>query len=222
MSEQEKICVKCGQTCGEGHNYCFNCGAYLGAQEEKALEICELHTWIEQSEAVEQIEQIEQAPAKKTNIKTYKARRTVYLILAIAGIILALSFLIVAIICEKVSILLYYEKSLYEIGSPEYLLSNISDMYYSIAGIGYSLAIMFAIACIVSSIMFFISLKKVINAKRAIALEAQDAEDEQIQIEAVEETAEESSEEPIAEEQIAEEPIAEETQEKVQEAQDQE
>ncbi len=210
MSEQEKICVKCGQTCGEGHNYCFNCGAYLGAQEEKALEICEPQTEVDQAEAVEQteqIEQIEQPPAKKTNIKTYKVIRTVYLILAIAGIILALSFLIVAIICEKVSVLLYYEKSLYEIGSPEYLLSNISDMYYSIAGIGYSLAIMFAIACIVSSIMFFVSLKKVINAKRAIALEAQDAEDEPIQIEAIEETVEENSEEP---------------QEKVQEAQDQE
>ena len=66
-------------------------------------------------------------------------------------------------------------------------------MFYFPAGVGYVLAVMFAVGCIISSIMFFVYLKKGIKAKREIALEAQ--ESEALQSDAPIEEAEEAHEE---------------------------
>ena len=170
MDGQERICAKCGQECGEGHNFCFNCGAYLGAEEQTESE------QIEQIEQIEVKENIQEAP-KKINRNKYKARKILSLVFAIADIFFALPFWICAIIFERVSHLLYYDKSLYAVGSSEYKLSEISDIYYALAGAGYALALLFAVGCVVSLIMFFVYVHKRRKFKLTIGIEAQETQE---------------------------------------------
>ena len=111
------------------------------------------------------------------------------LFFAIVDIFLAISFWICAIIFEKVSHLLYYDKSLYAVGSSEYKLSEISDIYYALAAAGYALAILFAVGCVISFIMFFVYVHKRRKFKLAFEIEAQETQ------EPIFEEAEEATEE---------------------------
>lgn len=170
MDEQQIICARCGQACGEGHNFCFNCGTKLGAEEQAESQ------QIEQIEQIEVEEIIQEAP-KKINRNKYKARKILALCFAIADIFIALPFWICAVIFEKVSHLLYYDKSFYAAGSSEYKLSEISDVYYALAGAGYALAILFAVGCVISFIMFFVYVHKRRKFKLTLEIEAQETQE---------------------------------------------
>lgn len=168
MDGQERICAKCGQEYGEGHNFCFNCGAELREQKEA------------ESEQIEQIEQIEveeiiQEVPKKIKRNKYKARRFMSLFFAIFDIFLAAPLWVCGVIFEKVSHLLYYDKSQYAVGSDEYILSEVSDTYYFLAGVCYALAILFAVGCVISAIMFFVYVRK--RRKFKLSLEAQEMQE---------------------------------------------
>lgn len=183
MDGQERACAICGRIYNEGDNFCSNCGVSLVPREETEESV-------QESEA--QAEQSESAPVIKPKRKTYKARRIVSLCFAIADIFLAIPFWICGVIFEKVSILIYYDKSLYDVSSSEYKLSEISDIYYVLAGVGYALAVLFAVGFAVSLLMFFIYLKKGRDAKRA--LEAQKDQEPQNEEQAKEEKNEEIEE----------------------------
>ncbi len=187
MNEQERICVRCGQTYREGQNFCSNCGMYVGAEEKNA------YFWQKPVEKEDVSE-----PIKKPKRKTYKASKIVSLVFAIVDIFLAIPFWICALIFEEVSYMLYYDKSLYEVNSTEYMLSEFSDIYYALAGAGYFLTILFAVGSIISWIMFFVYSKKRRDFKReleCIALEEAIQESQSEEQEPIAEVIEESSKE---------------------------
>ena len=186
MNEQEKICVRCGQTYSEGQNFCSNCGMYVGSEEQNGYFA---HRAIEKEYAPE--------PMLKPKRKTYKANKIASLVFAILNIILALAFWLCAIISEEVSYMLYYDKSIYDVNSTEYMLSEISDIYYILAGAGYCLTILFAVGSVISWLMFFIYSKKRRTLKKELKCGALEDELKDLNVEVQEVTEEVTEEEQI-------------------------
>jgi ribosomal protein L37E/uncharacterized membrane protein YciS (DUF1049 family) len=181
MDEQEKICERCGQAYSDGQNFCSNCGMYVGAEDKNEYF---LQKNIDNDNSPE--------PIVKPKRKTYKANKIASLVFAIVDIFLAIPFWICAVIFQEVSYMLYYDKSLYDINSTEYMLSEISDIYYVSAGACYFLAILFVVGSMISWIMFFIYSKKRREFKLSLKLEEQETQESIF--EEAEEVTEESEE----------------------------